>query len=68
MLPDDDVADVDEGLPDWVEELAGMLGAFLSLFLSPSAKAEPLASATMEVMRNIGASLRMLKPPVLVGW
>jgi hypothetical protein len=54
------------GAPPWFGEVLGEtlwvvtgLSAFLFLFMSPSARAEPLANATIEVRMNAGASLRM---------
>ena len=41
----------------WVVEL--VFGVLLLLLWSPSARAEPLASATIEVKMNAGASLRI---------
>jgi len=41
----------------WV--VVSVFGEFLFFFMSPSANAEPLASATMEVKMNAGASLRI---------
>jgi hypothetical protein len=45
--------------------VVSVLGDFLLLFMSPSASAEPLARATIEVRMNAGASLRMRG---LLGW
>jgi hypothetical protein len=45
-------------LVDW-EEVVSEFDDFLFLFMSPSARAEPLASATKELRMNAGASLRM---------
>jgi hypothetical protein len=39
--------------------VVSVLGDFLSLFLSPSASAEVLAIATIDVRMNAGASLRI---------
>lgn len=41
----------------WV--LVSVFGEFLFFFWSPSAIAEPLASATIDVKMNTGASLRI---------
>lgn len=41
----------------WV--VVSVCGEFLFFFMSPSANAEPLASATIEVKMNAGASLRI---------
>lgn len=39
--------------------VVSVLGDFLLLFMSPSASAEPLVRATMDVRMNAGASLRI---------
>jgi hypothetical protein len=39
--------------------VVSLFGEFLFFFMSPRAIAEPLASATMEVKMNAGASLRI---------
>jgi hypothetical protein len=49
---------VPDGVELWVATVSEP-GDFLSLFLSPSARAEPLVSATIEVKMNTGASLRI---------
>jgi hypothetical protein len=52
------LADV-PGMVEEVVEVVVSFGAFLSLCMSPSANAEPLARATMVVMTKAGASLRI---------
>jgi hypothetical protein len=65
-LPDMPADEVDDGLEVLLEVplvpelcVVDALGDFLSLFMSPSASADPLASATIDVRMNAGASLRI---------
>jgi hypothetical protein len=47
--------------------LTSALGDFLFLFMSPSASADPLVSATIDVRMNAGASLRIWASKVVCG-
>jgi len=55
--------DVEVVLGVVIDELLVVSGAFWSFLKWPIASALPAASARMEVVRNIGASLRMVGPP-----
>ena len=52
------VDDVDDGFAVELDAVV-VLGAALFLLWLPNANADPLASATIDVMTNIGASLRI---------